>query len=581
MKNKKIFIILGVILAVTIATIIIVCNRAKIEEVLKIGKVDDWVYESQNQYNSKSSYINYNAAFESVATSDMASSNKTNSYIGYSTGGAKDVNNFRENIKSNYFPILTDITYQGIFYDYSFDTGTTNESTQLFSPSYSYAISKDPISNELEYYMTVGLNSNIKQSDFQRKKLNLVIMLDISGSMDSSLDKYYYDGDLEQSKEETSKMQAAEQSINCLIDQLNDDDRFGVVLFDNDAYLGKEMNLVKSTDLDAIKNHILEIKAQGGTNFSAGYDKSTQLFDEYLDVDSEEYENRIIVITDAMPNLGKTSKDGLYNDIKQNSEKGINTTFIGVGVDFNTELIENISKVNGANYYSVHNVEEFKLRMGEQFEYMVTPLVYDLKLDFDSEYFDIEQIYGSDDVNKDTGNIMNVNTLFPSASNSNGEVKGGVILLKLKPKQNANDLMRTTKLSVSYKDRNGKNYSNEQKVNIKSDLKEEYYGNTGIRKAIVLVRYVNTIKNWIMYERTGEERFYIVEYAGIPECDSINEEAKYLLGENERTSVKLTVSQNYKNVFSKIKTYIESENEQIQDSLLEQEINILDKLINY
>ena len=32
--------------------------------------------------------------------------------------GAKDVNNFRENIENGYFPISTDITYNGIFYDY-------------------------------------------------------------------------------------------------------------------------------------------------------------------------------------------------------------------------------------------------------------------------------------------------------------------------------------------------------------------------------------------------------------------------------------------------------------------------------
>ena len=99
--------------------------------------------------------------------------------IGFSVGGAKDINNFRENIKNSYFPIYTDITYNGLFYDYYFDTGKKTESEHLFSPSYSCAISKDPISNMNEYYITVGLNSNIKESDFQRKKLNLVVVLDV------------------------------------------------------------------------------------------------------------------------------------------------------------------------------------------------------------------------------------------------------------------------------------------------------------------------------------------------------------------------------------------------------------------
>ena len=113
--------------------------------------------------------------------------------VGFSTGGAKDINNFRENIKNGYFPISTDITYNGLFYDYYFDTGKKTESEHLFSPSYSCAISKDPISYRNEYYLTVGLNSNIKESDFQRKKLNLVIVLDVSGSMDETFSSYYYD----------------------------------------------------------------------------------------------------------------------------------------------------------------------------------------------------------------------------------------------------------------------------------------------------------------------------------------------------------------------------------------------------
>ena len=34
---------------------------------------------------------------------------------------------------------------------------------------------------------------------------------------------------------------------------------------------------------------------------------------------------------------------------------GIHTTLVGVGLDFNTDLVERISKVRGANYFSVHS----------------------------------------------------------------------------------------------------------------------------------------------------------------------------------------------------------------------------------
>ena len=102
-----------------------------------------------------------------------------------------------------------------------------------------------------------------------------------------------------------SKMQLANESVNLMIDELKDDDRLAMVLFDDDAYLAKNFNLIKDTDISKLKNHILEIEACGGTNFEKGYKKATELFSNEL-LDDKEYDNRIIVITDAMPNMGTT-----------------------------------------------------------------------------------------------------------------------------------------------------------------------------------------------------------------------------------------------------------------------------------
>ena len=67
-------------------------------------------------------------AVESAAF-DASSSATTSDTLGYSVGGAKDINNFRENIENGYFPLETDITYEGIYYDYSFDTGNDNQNS--------------------------------------------------------------------------------------------------------------------------------------------------------------------------------------------------------------------------------------------------------------------------------------------------------------------------------------------------------------------------------------------------------------------------------------------------------------------
>lgn len=199
-------------------------------------------------------------AESSVGSLDYAGVNPN--YIGFSVGGAKDIENFRENIKNDYFPISTDITYNGLFYDYMFDTGLDNSkrtgNENIFFPSYSTAISKDPFSEKQEYYMTAGLNSNIKEEDFQRKKLNLLVLLDISGSMGSPFNRYYYDNPLEYNNNSEeysneSKMKLANKAVCKIIDQLNEDDKFGLVTFESDAKTKQKIELLSDLDISSIK----------------------------------------------------------------------------------------------------------------------------------------------------------------------------------------------------------------------------------------------------------------------------------------------------------------------------------------
>eukprot|EP01084_Bolivina_argentea_P124721 220988_1 len=73
--------------------------------------------------------------------------------IGLAVGGARDVNNFRKCIEEGYMPTVGSITYNGILYEYYFDTETVqhlidektetkediNDGSMLFYPSYCYA----------------------------------------------------------------------------------------------------------------------------------------------------------------------------------------------------------------------------------------------------------------------------------------------------------------------------------------------------------------------------------------------------------------------------------------------------------
>lgn len=546
---------------------------------------DTWIPQSENAESGFA--LNSPQPQNSVTASgpwqsaQMAVEDEGTANIGFAAGGAQDIENFRKNIENDYLPLHTDMTYEGLFYDYYFDTGANQRCGKLFCPSYSYAVSQDPLSGKDEYYLSVGLNSGIRESDFERKRLNLVIVLDVSGSMESTFDRYHYDRfgrqhalpDDPAEDFAKSKIKVAAESIAGLVDHLDEDDRLGVVLFESSAHTAKPLESMGSADLERLKENILNIYADGGTNMEAGIMLGTSLFDDVAEPDQDEYENRIIFLTDAMPNTGQTHEGGLFGMIEKNAQKNIHTTVIGIGVDFNTELIEHITKVKGANYYSVHSSASFQQRMTDEFEFMVTPLVFDLVLSLESDGYEIEHVYGSPEADEATGEIMRVNTLFPSKA-QDGKTKGGIVLLKLEKTSDE----ATVELKTSYLDRTGRTDGETVTVSLESP-DSDFYENSGIRKGILLARYAELLKTWAFDERASygsnqEPRPTFFYDEGIHVPDHVGDSP----GRWERQSIPLQVSGDYGEIMRQFGDYFKEEMVQVDDLDLLQEVMILDKL---
>merc|ERR1719181_2402378 len=148
-------------------------------------------------------------------------------------------------------------------------------------------------------------------------------------------------------------------------------------------------------------------------------------------------ESRIIFLTDDMPNVGAVDGDTMLGMVGHAAEKGVYTSLLGVGLDFNADVVEAMSKAKGAWYGSVRTSEAFIKRLDEEFDYMVTPLVFNLRLHLSSDAYAIDKVFGSPESEISTGQLMRVNTLFPSAKDEKGQTKGGVVLLRLLKKHSA------------------------------------------------------------------------------------------------------------------------------------------------
>ncbi|CAF3942075.1 unnamed protein product [Rotaria sordida] len=510
--------------------------------------------------------------------------------LGFAVGGAKDVNNFRKNIQNNYLPVITDISYEGLFNDYFFHTGNQqedNDKKQLFCPSYTMAVTKSPLqmTNDqqlYEYYMTVGLNSNLNEETFKRNPMNLVICIDTSGSMSSPFNRYHYDGchsntaTEENTEYDTrSKMLITIEVISKVLDHLKPNDRLAVVTFNSQALVIQPITKLSELNIKQLKYDLSTIRADGGTNMSAGIDCSASSFETVSSMANDDYDNRILFLTDAQPNLGNLNENSFYSRIEKLAKERIYITFIGVGIDFNTQLISSITKQRGANYFSVHDSKKFLQLLDKDFDLILTPLVFNVEMKLQSDLFDVEHVYGSPECDETKqGECIKINTLFPSRIDDEQQTRGGIVLLKLKTKKLIEDTFSTAAyFSVTYEDRLGNKCEEKQSINI--HMKNEInYENSGIRKAILLVNYVTLLKQWINHERECKynERKIVLD---------LKEKNAEKLSPWERQSTELIVSEQYREQFKAFLAYFETEMELIQDKDLQQEVKLLTKLIDY
>ena len=544
-------------------------------------KIDDWQYDPEEENGGNGSPLRFGGA-------DGAMEADADDSIGLAAGGAADVSTFRRNVREGYLPTPASIAYEGLFHEYYFDTGGDGSCASLFCPTHTPAVSPDPFSDEREQFLSVGLDSGLSQADFERPALNLVIVLDISGSMRASFTDYYYDqyggayyydehGNKREIDEDDTrpKMDVAKDALVSLTRHLRPDDRFGVVLFNSDAAVAKPLRKVGKTDMDAIRGHIQEsIRAGGGTNISAAMDAAEELMADFEGADHERRENRSIMITDAQINWGETNADELRSSLEANAGSNHHTTVVGVGVDFNADLIDQITSVRGANYYSVYNESAFERRLDEEFEYMVTPLVYDLSLELEAENAEIVRVYGSTAADEATGELMHVNTLFPSPR-TDGEARGGVVLVQVDVDHAGED--EELELIASWETRDGEGH--EAAEHITFPAAEETYESDAIRKAILLSRYASLLREWTVYERKVAAGETEPDESADTDSERIDPLASHRLGEWEQQSVPLSVSDRYDTRLRTFADHFESEMAAVGDDNLEQELAMLETIL--
>jgi len=68
--------------------------------------------------------------------------------------------------------------------------------------------------------------------------------------------------------------------------------------------------------------------------------------------------NRVILLSDGLANVGETNPDAIASDVHGLAKRGVSTSTMGLGDDYNEDLLEAMARSGDGNYYYIASAEQ-------------------------------------------------------------------------------------------------------------------------------------------------------------------------------------------------------------------------------
>jgi Ca-activated chloride channel homolog len=209
-----------------------------------------------------------------------------------------------------------------------------------------------------EVVVKIDLSAVAHKRKVKRIPLNLAVVLDRSGSMTGA------------------KIEKARQAGMGLVDQLAPGDFFSLVADSDRAEVLVAAQQVE--DKDALKSQISRVRPGGSTALYAGVQQGAAQLERHL---SARRINRAILLSDGLANVGPSSTRDLRQLGQALSERGIAVTTIGVGDDYNEDLMAGLAEASDANYYYVKDTEKLPEIFAKELGEILTVAARDVRIE--------------------------------------------------------------------------------------------------------------------------------------------------------------------------------------------------------
>jgi len=179
------------------------------------------------------------------------------------------------------------------------------------------------------------------------RSVDMVIVLDRSGSM------------------EGEKIDHARQAVLHLLSSLTGEDRFALVTYADDVRVEAAPAEVTADARQRLEAVVRRVEAGGGTNLGGGLRAGMELL---RTADRAGRLGRVVLISDGLANQGVTDPQALAEMAAGALAGEFAVSTVGVGYDFNEELMTSLADRGTGNYYYLENPATFAAVFQKEFQ---------------------------------------------------------------------------------------------------------------------------------------------------------------------------------------------------------------------
>ncbi len=361
--------------------------------------------------------------------------------LGAGQGGAQDFGQFKQILEDGAIPAPETIDDVGFFNEHKIELPAPGCAGNVCLHGL-YGEMGNMISGSNCITVLVGLNTPIDPAALERPPLNLAIVIDSSGSMQGA------------------PMQYVREGLLRMLDSLDPADRISLVDFDTVATLKTEF--VAGNDPSLI-SAITNLKADGGTNIYDGLRTGFEVMAAHADPTRQ---NRVIFLSDGVATEGITNDARILELGAGYSAEGYGLTTIGVGGDFDVDLMRTLSEQGSGAFYFLQDPAAVKEVFVEEVTSFLVPLAEDVTITADIvDNYVLRGIRGTKlaaiEGNHGSIEIPNLQLAHRETVDDNNDGRrggGGAILLELLPRLGQPRVAGVGDLKLRYRDPLSKQY---------------------------------------------------------------------------------------------------------------------------